>query len=339
MAAGMKFDDRASQAVTAPGNSNFNFTGAITRQGAISFDTFMTTTGDYTTYEADNGTAWETGYITKQANGTYARTVKRSTNGNAAVNFSTGTVSVSCDLPAWLLDHLNLIEEILASAATTDLGSIQSKCIELTGTTGITSFGNGKNKERYFRYTGAGLTITTGSTLVCLGAVNLTLATGDIGCAVSDNTATPIWRILWVRSVSGNIAGATVSGAMVATQTNQESASATNLIVTPGAQQFHPSAAKCWGFVTVSGGTPTLAASFNVTSITDTGVGRLTVTIATDFSSGNYVIQINSGLGAGVTHMFRTINGQPAGSFEQRHFQDGLLADPSDYHFVCYGDQ
>lgn len=43
-----------------------------------------------------------------------------------------------------------------------------------------------------------------------------------------------------------------------------------------------------WAYVTVSGGTPTLSTSFNVTSITDTATGQLTVTIATDFSSANW---------------------------------------------------
>jgi hypothetical protein len=219
MAAGMKFDDRAWETCTAPGTGNFTMNGAV--QGAITFATFMTTTGDYTTYKADNGTAWETGYITRQANGTYARTVKRSTNGNAAVNFATGTISVICDLPAWLVDHLNLIEETVASAATADLGLIQSKCIQLTGTTPPTSFGTGKNKERIVRYTGAGLTITNSATIVCPGAVDLTLATNDIFCVVSDNSSNPIWRIMWVAPISKRIAAGTFTRVMSTASGNQ----------------------------------------------------------------------------------------------------------------------
>lgn len=203
MAAGMKFDDRARETSTAPGTGNFTMNGAV--QGAITFATFMTNTGDYTTYEADNGTAWETGYITKQANGTYARTVKRSTNSNAAVNFSTGTISVSCDLPAWLVDHLNLIEEAVASGTLIDLGIIQSECIQLTGTTTTTSFGSGKNKRRLVRYTGAGITISHQATLLCPGAVDLLLSTNDIFETVSDNSSTPIWRIIWRVPVSGKV--------------------------------------------------------------------------------------------------------------------------------------
>ncbi len=49
-----------------------------------------------------------------------------------------------------------------------------------------------------------------------------------------------------------------------------------------------------WAMVTVSAGTPTLAASFNVTSITDTNTGLLTVTIATDFTSASWCCNVST---------------------------------------------
>jgi hypothetical protein len=151
--------------------------------------------------------------------------VKYSSNSDLAVSFSSGGAGeVYVDIPSYVLDHLNLVEEVLASAATTDLGSIKGLCIELQGTTNPSSFGTFKNKQRIVRYTGAGLTITTGSTLVCPGAVNLALATGDIFYAVSDNTATPIWRIMWVRRASGNVV---VPGTLAATGAVSSSASVT----------------------------------------------------------------------------------------------------------------
>lgn len=53
----------------------------------------------------------------------------------------------------------------------------------------------------------------------------------------------------------------------------------------------HPGVAKVVGKVTYSGGTPTLqAGSTNITSITDTAQGRLTVTIADDFANADYII-------------------------------------------------
>src|SRR5678816_3440784 len=51
--------------------------------------------------------------------------------------------------------------------------------------------------------------------------------------------------------------------AQAASQAQQEAGSSTINFVTPGRQQFHPSAAKCWAITTVSAGTPTLAANYN----------------------------------------------------------------------------
>lgn len=80
----------------------------------------------------------------------------------------------------------------------------------------------------------------------------------------------------------------------MATQAELETATSNTKAVTAGRAQFHPSAAKCWGSTT-GGGTPVLASpSYNVTSIADTAVGRLTVTIGTDFSSAQWTGQVAS---------------------------------------------
>lgn len=75
---------------------------------------------------------------------------------------------------------------------------------------------------------------------------------------------------------------------MRASPSDQETGTASNRFVMPNVQQRHPSAAKWWACVSVSGGTPTLETSYNVTSITDTATGRLQITIDTDFSSANW---------------------------------------------------
>jgi len=59
-------------------------------------------------------------------------------------------------------------------------------------------------------------------------------------------------------------------GVPAATQADMEAGTSTTTFVTPGTQHFHPGHPKCWGKATVSGGTPTLQTSYNVTSITDT---------------------------------------------------------------------
>lgn len=73
----------------------------------------------------------------------------------------------------------------------------------------------------------------------------------------------------------------------LATQAEMEAGTSTTVGVSPGRLHFHPAAAKFWAQVT-GGATPVLSSSYNVTSIADTGVGRMTITIANDFSSANW---------------------------------------------------
>lgn len=78
------------------------------------------------------------------------------------------------------------------------------------------------------------------------------------------------------------------SAAIQATQSDMETGTSTSLVSTPGRQHFHPGHPKFWAWVSQSGATPSLTTSYNVTSITDTNTGQLTVTIATDFSSADW---------------------------------------------------
>jgi hypothetical protein len=97
--------------------------------------------------------------------------------------------------------------------------------------------------------------------------------------------------------------------------------------------------AKCWAYVTVSGGTPTLQTSENITSITDTDVGQLTITIATDFSSVNWVsVNTCSGTDAVGTVSFAS---KAAGShlLAARDIDTHALVDPTSYNFVGFGVQ
>lgn len=76
--------------------------------------------------------------------------------------------------------------------------------------------------------------------------------------------------------------------AVVATQAQQEAGSVTTAYVSPGRQQFHPSAAKAW---VMFNGTPSPAVNvvaYNCDQLTDTATGRYTVNFTTDFSGANY---------------------------------------------------
>lgn len=130
----------------------------------------------------------------------------------------------------------------------------------------------------------------------------------------------------------------------IATQAEMETGTATNRAVTPGRQHYHPAHPKAWGYVTVSAGTPTLAASHNVTGITDAGTGLLTVTIDTDFADANYCIIAAATGSAGGNNNVRSVHvtAQAAGSFTLEAFESesGVsIVDPAAWHFACFGDQ
>jgi len=131
----------------------------------------------------------------------------------------------------------------------------------------------------------------------------------------------------------------------VATQAIQETATALDTAVTPGTQQFHPSAAKWWLKAAVGAGVPAVSASYNNTSITDTGAGDITVTIATDFSSGNWSC-LATVMGPDTTQgraAFLLASQQAAGVVEFLCYTLGSSSpaktDPDAWNFVGYGDQ
>jgi len=135
----------------------------------------------------------------------------------------------------------------------------------------------------------------------------------------------------------------------IATQGDMETATNNTQAVTPLAVNWHPGVAKFWHRTTVSGGTPTLANSWNVTSITDTATGNLTVTIATDFSGVNYAVvgdveRANTTTTVANARNSNTRNATPAaGSFIQECWDkaatNNALADPATWYAVGYGDQ
>lgn len=82
-----------------------------------------------------------------------------------------------------------------------------------------------------------------------------------------------------------------VSGTALASKANMEAANSAALIVTPENQKHHPAHPKAWAYITFSGGTPSLASGHGISSsITDGGVGNITITFDTAFSNTNYAM-------------------------------------------------
>lgn len=120
-----------------------------------------------------------------------------------------------------------------------------------------------------------------------------------------------------------------------ATQAQMEAATSTANYVPPLRQQFHPSAAKMWLRCNEAG---SIAVSYNVTSITDVGVGNVTVTIATDFSSGSYVVNGTALTTTGALQV--CVTDQLAGSFGGYCSNNSdTRVDPASWMFSAFGDQ
>lgn len=124
-----------------------------------------------------------------------------------------------------------------------------------------------------------------------------------------------------------------------ATQAEQEAGTSSTVVVTPANQQNHPSAAKWWGYATVSAGTPTLQVSYNVTSITDTALGSLTWTIATDFSSANW--SYHGAVAPNAANAFCAFGAPAAGSILQFcvNVVGPAAHDPLSWSAAGFGDQ
>ncbi len=126
-----------------------------------------------------------------------------------------------------------------------------------------------------------------------------------------------------------------------ATQAEQETGSATNKPVTPGRQHFHPSGAKAWVEAGAVEATPAVRRGYNVTTITNTATGRMTVNWVTDFSDADYAVTCVSGMDDEPTTNFVGYAGdtKAAGTCEFQFFDStNTAADPNDFSVVAFGD-
>ena len=165
--------------------------------------------------------------------------------------------------------------------------------------------------------------------------ITLPIVTGTLATLAGTETFTN-------KTLTSPVLDTAVTGTAVATQAQQETASATNVLVTPGRQQYHPSAAKAW--INFNGtGTPAVLASYNMdgsTPITDNGTGDYTLNIGTDFSSTGY------SFAPGCIENNRTFQGnssvgQLAGSWRGVAFitSDLTKVDVASLSCVFFGDQ
>lgn len=168
----------------------------------------------------------------------------------------------------------------IASAATLNLDAATGDQVDVTGTATITAITLGAGRMRAVRFTGA-LILTHGASLVLPGAANIATAAGDV--AVFRGYAGGVVQCVAYQR-------ATTPPVTVATQAEMEAAVSNAAVVSPLAMKWHPGVAKAWVKFSVVAGTPVIDRAFNVSSITDNGVGDFTINFATPFSDSNYCL-------------------------------------------------
>jgi hypothetical protein len=181
----------------------------------------------------------------------------------------------------------------IASASTLSLPAGGGGVFNVTGTTGITGISSAQGgRSIKLRFAGA-LTLThNGTSFILPGSANITTVAGDtaefINDAASDVSGSN-WRCFNYETSDGRILP---TAAAFATQAQQETASSTAVAVSPGRQQFHPSAPKAWVSFVARGtdGAATISSSYNVTSVTRSGAGTYIVTFTTAMSSATYCV-------------------------------------------------
>lgn len=88
------------------------------------------------------------------------------------------------------------VEQDIASAATVDVGALNTTIARITGTITITSFGTNYNGPRFVRFAGI-LTLThNATTLILPGAANITTAAGDRAILTPVGNPSNGWQVL-----------------------------------------------------------------------------------------------------------------------------------------------
>ena len=185
-------------------------------------------------------------------------------------------------------------------------------------------------------FDGAGNIVINGALSVS-GAIVLTTTLAVSGAASMGSTLSVSGTVVMPKTVLG---GSTLSS--VATQAQMETGTLLDVFVPPGRQQFHPSAAKAWVIVDTAGN---IQASYNLTSVTDDGVGGITTVWNVDFSSAAYAVNgqaIATPAGTALSTLLAHVRNSLAttnASLTCVNMSDFLATDPNYWSVVVYGDQ
>lgn len=175
----------------------------------------------FASFRASNPTYWNTVVIIAQPRGTwttattytkgdfvidnqrYAQCLVSHVSGVFNTDLAAGKWAVLIDLSTIDQGFNNQSEQSIASAATTNIGSLTQTRVLITGSTGpITSFGSSTNKFKIVRYQNTPTVNHNAASLILLGGANRTMRAGDMQFISSD--AAGNWREIAFARADGN---------------------------------------------------------------------------------------------------------------------------------------
>ena len=200
----LKIGNRIQQTSTTTGTSDFQLIDPDATRSAID----SLGTGQEVTYLAEDETRtnWEygRGTITTGTPDSLSRTTILQSSTGSKISFLAGTKTIYVLIPAQMMlwagasDAWGFTD--IASAATTNIGSVNTIGANITGTTNITSLGTHANTFRLIKFAGVLSLVHQGTSLILAGAANRSTAAGDVAAFMSD--ASGNWReIFYVKAV------------------------------------------------------------------------------------------------------------------------------------------
>lgn len=218
-----------------------------------------------------------------------------------------------------------------AGNGTTNIWGTIGDYVHVTGTNNIHHFSSAPyaGAMRELVFDGA-LTLFSSAALTIPGNANLSTAANDVATVRADTVSTHVITNYVHASVIP-----LVSSFQFAASADVQAASSLTSVVSPGVQQYHPSAAKAWAMAGFSG---SVTVSYNMASVTDNGAGDQTYNFTTAFSSANFAVAAT----AKQTAAFRScrIGSQGTGSVQViTSDQTPSNQDATASFIACFGGQ
>lgn len=326
----IKKTDSSSNAVTIDGNSSETIDGATTLPLVNQYEVAVLTSDGSNWNVTNSAASQSTTFSAENATNsgvTNVLTLQHTTTGTPAAGIGAGILfnGESADEDPAEFGRIAFVADDVSAGSEDTYAEVQAR-----------RGGSALETIYELKHTGTAQQVITAASSA---ERTLTLPDADLEFSYSGAKATFAGTLTADRTYT--LPDADLTFLQAASQSEMEAASSTTTAVSPGRTQYHPGVAKVWALVSVSGGAPSLDASHNVTSITDTSAGNVTVTIDTDFSSSNYVAVASGVTASGDAHDAHVKSGQTASAFIVRTFDSSSGTDTDNINLavVAFGDQ